>query len=123
MKRTRLKKRGKNTLKKKAWDTFSRWIRNRDGKCVTCNAKTTLQAGHFYHGVLDFDEININAQCARCNEWLHGNLAIYSNYLIAEHGIDEFRKLEDRHYKALAGEKRTDEEYLEIINKYKLSTD
>lgn len=113
-----MRKKSLKGWKKQAWDTFSKWIRARDKKCVTCGSRNTLQAGHFWHNCLDFDEININAQCARCNKWLSGNLAVYANYLIDKYGIKEFKDLEKRHYLALKGEKRTEQEYQEIVNRY-----
>lgn len=110
-------------LKKKAWDTFSKWIRARDKKCITCNVNGSgsnyLQAGHFWHGVLDFDEENINAQCVHCNKYLSGNGTHYSVYLLNKLGKKGFDALNIRHTKAIGGEKRTDEQYNEIIKKYK----
>lgn len=120
MKRTKLKKKGKPTMHTKAWNVFSKWIRARDKKCVCCGSENTLQAGHFHHGVLDFDEININAQCSRCNKWLHGNLGMYASYLIQKHGLYVFEQLNARHYLAMKGEYKTDEEYKQIIEKYTL---
>ena len=112
----------KEILRDKAWATFSLWIRNRDKKCVTCGERETLQAGHFWHGKLDFDEVNINAQCTRCNKWLHGNLGVYSHYLLNKYGLKEFQALEQRKNIATKGEYRTEEDYLLIIEKYQLST-
>ena len=106
-------------LRDKAWRTFSKWIRNRDPNCVTCGGKAE-NAGHFYHGVLDFDPMNINSQCVRCNKWLYGNLAIYSNYLLSKYGKKKFEELNARHYKALKGEYRTEQEYIDLIEKYRL---
>jgi len=121
MKRTPLKKVSKRpNLHRKAWDIFSKWIRNRDKICVTCGSRDQLQAGHFWHAVLDFDEININTQCKHCNHFWSGNLAPYSVYLINKHGQAKFLDLEKRHWIAMRGEKRTDEEYYEIIERYKL---
>lgn len=121
MRRTPFKKKSpQKTLHRKAWDTFSKWIRERDKRCVTCGSTNQLQAGHFWHAVLDFDEININAQCKQCNHFKSGNLAPYSAYLIAKYGIETFQDLEKRHYIAMRGEKRTDEEYKDLINKYTL---
>lgn len=103
---------------KKAWDVFSKWVRERDGRCVTCGERDGLQAGHFWHAVLDFDEININAQCRRCNHFLSGNLAPYSAYLINKYGVEQYKKLEIRHYMAKRGEKRSVEDYKQIIERY-----
>lgn len=113
-----MKKKSKDTLKKKAWKVFSAYIRKRDPRCVCCGAETT-QAGHFYHNVLDFDEENVNGQCVRCNHYLSGNLAVYSVYLLKKLGKKKFEALNTRHYMALKGEIRSDEEYLDIIEKYK----
>lgn len=122
MKRTGfLKKKRPINLRRKAWDVFSKWIRERDKICVTCGSRNTvLNAGHFWHGVLDFDEININAQCTGCNNYKSGNLAPYSIYLINKYGIEEFQKLEARHWLAMRGEIYTDTQLRAIIEKYKL---
>lgn len=113
-------KKKRNTIHQKTWDIFSKWIRNRDKQCVTCGSRVTLQAGHFWHGVLDFDEMNVNAQCSGCNHFRSGNLAKYSIYLIDKYGIKKFKDLEKRHYMAMRGEKRTEKEYLDLQEKYKL---
>jgi hypothetical protein len=115
-----VRKQDKDTLKKKAWRVFSKWIRERDKKCVSCNKGLAENAGHFWHGVLDFDEENINGQCVHCNKWLSGNLAPYSIYLIKKLGIKKFRQLDLRHTRAIGGEYKTDKQYLDIIEKYKL---
>ncbi len=122
LKRTPLRKvSSTKTLKRKAWDTFSKWVRERDKRCVTCGSRNQLQAGHFWHGVLDFDEMNVNAQCKRCNTHLSGNLAPYSVYLINKYSKEKFMDLEKRHYLAMRGEYRKDSDYQEIIDKYKLN--
>ena len=106
-------------LKRKAWKTFSKWIRERDQRCVTCGRSDNLHAGHFWHNVLDFDEENINAQCIGCNTFKNGNLAVYSTYLLRKLGQKKFEELDIRHTMALKGEKRTDEDHQKIIDKYK----
>lgn len=108
-------------LHRKAWDTFSRWIRARDKICITCGNREANQAGHFFHGVLDFDEININLQCKSCNHFKSGNLAIYATYLLNKYGLERFMDLERRHYLAMRGEYRTDKDYQDIIKKYQIS--
>jgi hypothetical protein len=116
------KKNNIKKLKDKAWKVFSRYIRERDKFCVTClvQGKETpaTQAGHFWHGVLDFDEENINGQCVRCNHFLSGNLAVYAVYLISKLGTKGFNELSERHYKAMSGVKMTEKDYIDIINKY-----
>jgi len=109
----------KTDLKRKAWDLFSKWIRQRDGRCITCGSRNQLCAGHFWHGVLDFDEMNINCQCKKCNSFLSGNLAPYSVYLVNKYGIDKFKDLEKRYWIAKRGEFRTNNDYLKLIEHYK----
>lgn len=106
-------------MKAKAWRTFSKWVRERDCRCVTCGSYEQLQAGHFWHACLDFDEMNINAQCLQCNHFKSGNLAEYSIYLLNKYGEKKFKDLEQRHYIALRGEYRSDADYQKIIDKYK----
>lgn len=106
-------------LRDNAWKYFSKYIRNRDKKCVTCKNGLAENAGHFWHNVLDFDEMNVNGQCVSCNKWKSGNLAIYSTYLINKYGIKEFKKLDIRHTRDIGADKKPDEYYLDIINKYK----
>lgn len=115
----RKKRSPREILRDKAWATFSLWIRNRDKKCVTCGSEKNGQAGHRWHGKLDFDEININRQCSYCNKWRQGNLSKYDDYLISKYGIEEWNKLYDRKNKATA-EYRTDADYQAIIEKYSL---
>jgi hypothetical protein len=89
-------------LRKIAWDIFSKFIRikgsdeNGMTECYTCGEKLhwkKLQAGHFHHSKLDFDERNIHKQCVRCNKWLSGNLAIYATKLALELGVTGMKKL------------------------------
>lgn len=129
LKRTKLRKVSKRgdalstkTLHKKAWETFSKWVRNRDKKCVTCGSIKNLQAGHYFHAILDFDEININAQCSACNKWRQGNLTKYAVYLVNKYGIEVYSQLVARHYLAMRGEKKTVDEYQELIKKYSMSS-
>lgn len=111
-----MKKTPRGKAKKKAWDSFSIYIRTRDclrftgdptmGKCVTCNRPypfKQLQAGHFIQGrgnsVL-FDERLVYSQCIGCNGnppyGKGGNYVEYFRFMLDEVGlekIDEFRAL------------------------------
>ena len=89
-------------LKDKAWKLFSRYIRYKDvgddglTACYTCGHRKNpkiLQAGHYHHRRLDYDERNIHPQCKRCNKWLHGNLAVYGVKLAEELGADGMKAL------------------------------
>lgn len=109
----------------KAWTLMSLIVRKRDkGRCFTCDDQVwnmdlgepdirPMQAGHFKHGKLDFDFMNINCQCQRCNHYLSGNLGEYAIRLIKKYGIE---KVEDLQRRALQEKgKPTEEEYEKLI--------
>ena len=92
-------------MQKKARAEFSIFIRKRgsDGagynKCISCGVSQywkEMNAGHLHHNRLDFDEMNLNPQCVRCNKWLHGNAAPYTLKLIEIHGLKKVQDLEKR---------------------------
>ena len=93
----RIKLKPYRKLRKQAWDVFSKWIRARDGACVTCGSKENLQAGHFIHkDCLDFDPRAVHAQCVRCNHFLSGNLVEYTLFMQDTYGqavVDELMQL------------------------------
>ena len=82
---------------KLAWKLFSKRIRERDkGTCIACGAVLGVkktQAGHFIHGKLNFNEMNINAECPRCNWRLHGNLSKYAIALVKRYGLEAIEQL------------------------------
>jgi hypothetical protein len=99
------------SAKKKAWNSFSRYIRTRDcirftgdpdkGKCVTCNRPydyKQLQAGHFIAGRTNsvlFDEEAVYSQCYGCNVGRGGAHVEYFIFMENEVGrekIDELRR-------------------------------
>lgn len=105
--------------KKKAWDSFSRYIRLRDclrftgdpeqGMCVTCKRPYSfkqLQAGHFIPGrsnAVLYDERIVFTQCIGCNGnppyGKGGNYIEYFVFMENEYGrdkIDEFRALKNK---------------------------
>lgn len=86
--------------------------------CVTCGARKhwmELHAGHRYHGKLDFDEIQINPQCVKCNTFLSGNLGAYERYLQKKYGQEVVDNLELR---AAQHPGYSIEELRQIIMKY-----
>jgi hypothetical protein len=110
-------------LQKKAQDTFNKWIRTRDKDlgCISCgsgidHAGHYFSAGHFTS--LRFNEINVNGQCLRCNNYLHGNLIHYRQGLIQRFGEDKVLLLESASRNAVKKWTRLE---LEIIcSEYKI---
>lgn len=89
-------------LYKQAWGLMSQWVRRKDAnldgfnECYTCGCVKhykELQAGHFKHDRLDFDERNLKPQCSRCNKWFSGKLDVYAENLIRDYGIEWFNQL------------------------------
>ena len=110
-------------LKKKAQETFNKWIRERDKNlgCISCGASID-HAGHYFssghHSALTFDEQNVHGQCLRCNNFMHGNLVYYRMGLVNRYG-DEYVKDLERKNKRVT--KKWDRFELEdIINQYKI---
>lgn len=112
-------------LKKKAQDTFNAWIRNRDKElgCISCGAGID-HAGHYFssghYSALTFDEMNVNGQCLRCNNFMHGNLINYRIGLVERYGEDKVLELEGSRMNAV--KKWSRDELKEIILKYKLKS-
>lgn len=117
----RPKLRSYKALRGQAWDVFSLYIRQRDNfTCFTCGKrldKASSQAGHFIHrNSLDFDPRAINTQCVKCNQYLSGNLVVYTLKMIEKYGKETVEELQ-----RLAGQVRKFQrfELEEIITKYK----
>ena len=88
-----------SVLKRNAIKAFNAWIRARDavrlnGKCFTCG-KPGDQAGHYIHShnSVRFNEILCNLQCFNCNHYASGNLGVYGERLIKEHGLVKIQEL------------------------------
>jgi hypothetical protein len=89
-------------LHAKAWVLMSKIVRlngadwRGNNKCYTCGVIKNykeLQAGHFKHDKLDFDERNLKPQCVKCNHFHSGKLDVYAEKLIKEYGLKWFNKL------------------------------
>ena len=90
--------------------TINRYIRLRDCKgnggtnCISCNVWyefSKLDAGHFIpitSSAVRFDEKNINAQCIKCNRYLHGNIRHYQKAMIVKYGKDVIQELESKEF-------------------------
>lgn len=115
------------TLKKKAWDAFSRFIRQRDAdengnvKCCTCeNVRhwSGMDAGHFISRTKEsvlFDEMNVHAQCKGCNMRPNNGKPIeYAAYLDERYGSGTAQAITARAYRR--DMKR--EELEKILTKY-----
>jgi hypothetical protein len=89
---------------KETQSVFNRYIRLRDQAdnlpCISCNRDTGSQrhAGHFKpvggYPELRYNPDNVHSQCAHCNDWLSGNLALYRARLLDKIGPERLRALE-----------------------------
>ena len=115
-----------NSLKKKVWTVFSKWIRLRDNyKCYTCGKQMAegdpgCHAGHYVPqskgNRLRFDERNVHAQCLSCNSFNRGNLSSYALRLEKEYGpgiLQEFDSIKNE------CKKFTKDELQEMLADYK----
>ena len=102
---------------------FNKWIRERDKYlgCISCGAEVQ-HAGHYFSqghfSSLRYDEANVNGQCLRCNNFMHGNLIRYRQGLVNKIGEERVLLLEafSRH----AVKKWSRDELNDIISKYKI---
>lgn len=92
----------KKKLHNKVWKLMSEYIRSKDADqygfnyCYTCGEKKhykELQAGHYKHDRLDFDERNLKPQCSQCNHYNYGRLDVYGEKLANQFGLDWVNKL------------------------------
>jgi hypothetical protein len=115
-------------LKKRLDKIFSEYVRLRDsdglgmGLCCTCGKRLHWKSGDCGHFVprknstCRYDEVNCNLQCRPCNRGLERN-ASYAEFIIRNYGEHELRRLkilehQTKHF--------SEEELLELIEKYKL---
>lgn len=112
------------------WYFFSLYIRARDvktwGTCISCNRPITIatsQAGHFMPAKgcgrdLLFDELNVNAECDRCNAWDETHLLGYAENLDKRYGEGtalSLRKRKEEYEKGPPVKDWTKEQYAEKI--------
>lgn len=123
--KTPLRKHSKNkisVLKRKAWNAFSLWIRERDNyTCITCGKygkSSFMNAGHYIsrrHNATLFDERNSNAQCMNCNLWGYGNMGVYTLKLQEKYGKGIIKELTKKSQQI---KQFTEKELEEILKKY-----
>lgn len=108
-------KSGLKLAKKKAWDSFSKYIRARDAikttgsldncVCVSCGRTYPafgvgcIQAGHLIPGrtnTLLIDEKLVNGQCYHCNIGLKGNYVPYRRKMVQWYGEEFVIEAEDK---------------------------
>lgn len=92
----------KKRLQVRCWKLMSEWVRRSGAsfsgmvQCFTC-PKTShwkeMQAGHYQHNKLDFDERNIHVQCPQCNLYKSGALDAYTMRLIGSQGVEWVQQL------------------------------
>lgn len=101
---------------------FNKYIRERDANqpCISCETeKQDIQyhAGHYLSvGARPehrFNPLNCHKQCARCNNWLSGNVAQYRLAMVGMYGLEAVEALEADH-KA----KKYGAEALKVIQKW-----
>lgn len=111
---------------KTAWSLMSKSVRltnadwKGDLKCFTCELKGNYKdfdAGHYIHrNSLDFDKVNIQPQCSKCNKHLGGNLGRFAYEIIHHYGQDELERLESLRFKE---HRFSQKELYEIIDNLK----
>jgi 5-methylcytosine-specific restriction endonuclease McrA len=113
------------SLKKKAWETISKFVRARDKNiCVTCG-RMGNECGHYRHNsernallggnMLWWNLKNLNCQCGYCNRWMSGNLDKYALYLENKYGQGILQEIQKEYN---TPKKWTREKVEEIIEKY-----
>lgn len=114
--------------KKKLWQTFTIYIKNRDKwTCVTCGKKAMgggMGGGHYMPKAACgneyyFSEKNVHAQCTYCNLTLEGNRPAYRRFIIKTYGMKVLKELETKFRKPTPW---SAEVYREKIEYYKRKT-
>lgn len=87
---------------KKADTEFSKWIRERDGKCKRCGTIKNLTCSHFWvrqHSATRYDPKNCVSVCwMPCHKyhWEKEKHGDYMRFMLSWLGEEEYKKLEDR---------------------------
>ena len=95
----------KPTSVKKADTLFSKYIRERDGKCVRCGKTEYLQCSHFWPRAISatrFDPENCDTLCYGCHYgdryhgWEYSKQGEYRTFKINQLGEERYKALEER---------------------------
>lgn len=114
-----MKKPSRKTLVKKADSIFSKYIKERDQRCVNCGATSNLQCGHLFTRTnysTRWDEINAYCQCAGCNMRHEYDAYPLTRFFITKYGIDSYDKLHQKH--KIVGKKWHNSDLEELIENY-----
>lgn len=109
------------SIKDKAWNCFSLFIRARDKKCVLCGSIKGFSAGHLIsrqRTPVKFDENNVFGLCSTCNfkdRFVEGYHDVFVAWYIDNYGALPYTDLVERS-KGTKQMKRVDYELL--IKKY-----
>lgn len=115
-------------LKTKLWELTSKYVRysaiESDGlvQCVTCYRRllpTEIHAGHFQpkkRGLnIYFDLRNIHPQCPQCNMFERGRLATYAVYMVKTYGEGILEELERASHETVKWHRSGFEERIEDL--------
>jgi hypothetical protein len=114
-----MRKTTRKSVVKRLDAVFSKYIRARDKKCVTCGAREQLQCGHLLSRVAystRWDEENCACQCAGCNIKHENNPAVFVMWYIKKFSQESLEKLVQK-YKTVR--KYPTHELEEMIKIYK----
>lgn len=85
---------------------MSEWVRRKDAdwrgyvSCVTCGTtriwNDRMDAGHWIHDKLDYEEMNIHPQCKECNYKFNWKKVMpkYGRYMARNYGATQMERLE-----------------------------
>lgn len=111
MPKTKRKRNPRTIAKERVQKLANRYARLRDcngeggAMCISCYGWfdfDELDGGHFIPAtsqVVRYDERNINAQCRKCNRFLHSNARNYYKGMIRKYGIAVTEELEAQEHR------------------------
>lgn len=95
--------------------------RSGGANCISCGLWfrfEDMDGGHFVSktsSAIRFDERNINAQCRKCNRFLHGNERNYFHGMVKKYGLEVTEEIESQEH---ITKKWSEPELLELLNYY-----
>lgn len=92
----------------KADKKFSRWIRNRDKKCLKCLSRPSTDCSHFFgrsNSATRYDPKNCIGLCRQCHMDWEGPKYEYKKWMFEWLGEEEYKLLEKRGNSTMKREK------------------